>query len=154
MLISIPGSGPHIKAWRDRQAVLIERAGLHSFFKISKQMAPVWLEIFGCHIFVSNFILELHLMLLPKGFFLVNAAHFSMFYLWWFIGILGRELNVYLKNSIFITCVLLKISYWLILSRIFRKKLRSILLPIQTFSVLYKIKKIKIPTGPGMNAFQ
>ena len=52
----IPGSGQHNNAYRDNKAVLIESAGLHSFFKISKQMAPVWLEILGCQILVSNFI--------------------------------------------------------------------------------------------------
>ena len=37
----IPGSGAHNNAYRDNKAVLIESAGLHSFFKISKQIAPV-----------------------------------------------------------------------------------------------------------------
>lgn len=32
-------------------------AGDHSSFKISKQIAPVYDEILGCHILVSNYIL-------------------------------------------------------------------------------------------------
>ena len=49
--------GSHIKACKDSNAVLTERAGDHSFFKISKQIAPVYELILGCHILVSNFIL-------------------------------------------------------------------------------------------------
>jgi len=49
--------GSHIKACKDSKAVLTERAGDHSFFKISKQIAPVYELILGCHILVSNFIL-------------------------------------------------------------------------------------------------
>jgi hypothetical protein len=37
--------------------VLIVRAGVHSFLRISKQIAPVCELIFGCQILVSNFIL-------------------------------------------------------------------------------------------------
>jgi hypothetical protein len=55
--MGLPGTGSHISAWSESNAVLIERAGLHSFFKMSKQMAPVWEEMLGCQIFVSNFIL-------------------------------------------------------------------------------------------------
>lgn len=54
------GSGAQSKAWRDSKAVLTVRAGDHSpsfYFKISRQIAPVCEEMFGCHIFVSNFIL-------------------------------------------------------------------------------------------------
>ena len=40
-LSKIPGSGAHIRACSDRSAVLIDKAGLHSFFKISRQIAPV-----------------------------------------------------------------------------------------------------------------
>ena len=32
------------------------RAGVHSFFRMSRQMAPVYELIFGCQILVSNFI--------------------------------------------------------------------------------------------------
>jgi len=35
------GSGAHNKAYSDNKAVLIDNAGLHSFFNISKQIAPV-----------------------------------------------------------------------------------------------------------------
>jgi hypothetical protein len=38
------------------RAVLIVRAGVHSFFRISRQIAPVAEETFGCHNLVSNFI--------------------------------------------------------------------------------------------------
>jgi len=38
------------------RAVLMVRAGVHSFLRISRQIAPVTEEILGCHIFVSNFI--------------------------------------------------------------------------------------------------
>ena len=54
--LKILGSGAHIRAYKESKAVLILRAGDHSFFRISKQIAPVWLEIFGCQILVSNFI--------------------------------------------------------------------------------------------------
>jgi len=50
------GSGEHISAWRLKSAVLIVKAGDHWSFRISKQMAPVWDETFGCQIFVRNFI--------------------------------------------------------------------------------------------------
>ena len=39
------------------RAVLMVNAGVHSFLRMSRQIAPVWELIFGCHIFVSNFIL-------------------------------------------------------------------------------------------------
>jgi hypothetical protein len=50
------GSGTHINAWIDSKAVLMLSAGDHSFLRMSKQIAPVWLEMFGCQILVSNFI--------------------------------------------------------------------------------------------------
>ena len=56
-LFKIPGSGEHIRAYIDNKEVLIARAGDHSSFKISKHIAPVWEEILGCHILVSNYIL-------------------------------------------------------------------------------------------------
>ena len=37
----IPGSGEHNNAYKESKAVLIDSAGLHSFFKISRQIAPV-----------------------------------------------------------------------------------------------------------------
>jgi len=37
----LPGSGAHNKAYNEMRAVLIVRAGVHSFFKMSKQIAPV-----------------------------------------------------------------------------------------------------------------
>ena len=52
----LPGSGAQSRAWREISAVRIVRAGVHSFFRMSKQMAPVTELIFGCHILVSNFI--------------------------------------------------------------------------------------------------
>jgi hypothetical protein len=50
------GSGTHINAWIDSKAVLMLSAGDHSFLRMSRQIAPVWLEMFGCQILVSNFI--------------------------------------------------------------------------------------------------
>ncbi len=38
-----PGWGSHNNAYKDNKAVRIDRAGDHSSFKISKQIAPVWL---------------------------------------------------------------------------------------------------------------
>ena len=57
LVLVLPGSGQQSRACRDNSAVRMESAGLHSFFKMSRQIAPVWLEMFGCQIFVSNFIL-------------------------------------------------------------------------------------------------
>jgi hypothetical protein len=37
----LPGSGEHNKAYNESNAVLIDNAGLHSFFKMSRQIAPV-----------------------------------------------------------------------------------------------------------------
>ena len=37
--------------------VRMVRAGLHSFLRMSRQIAPVTELMLGCHIFVSNFIL-------------------------------------------------------------------------------------------------
>jgi len=51
------GSGAHINACNEISAVLIVNAGVHSFFRMSRQIAPVCELILGCHIFVSNFIL-------------------------------------------------------------------------------------------------
>ena len=50
------GSGTQRNAWRDVKAALNVRAGVNSFFRISKQIAPVCELMFGCQIFVSNFI--------------------------------------------------------------------------------------------------
>lgn len=50
------GSGAQSKACKERRAVLIVKAGDHSSFRMSRHMAPVWDEILGCHILVSNFI--------------------------------------------------------------------------------------------------
>lgn len=38
-------------------AVLMPSAGDHWSFKMSRQMAPVWLEMLGCQTLVMNFIL-------------------------------------------------------------------------------------------------
>ena len=46
------GYGAHKSACNDNNAVLIVKAGDHSSFKISRQMAPVWEEILGCQILV------------------------------------------------------------------------------------------------------
>jgi hypothetical protein len=46
-----------MRAYMDRREVLMERAGDHSSFKISRQIAPVYEDMFGCHILVSNYIL-------------------------------------------------------------------------------------------------
>lgn len=51
------GSGAHSKACSDKSAVLIVKAGDHSSFNISRQIAPVCDEMFGCHILLINFIL-------------------------------------------------------------------------------------------------
>ena len=53
---NIPGSGAHRSACREISAVRMVRAGVHSFFRMSRQMAPVYELMFGCQIFVSNFI--------------------------------------------------------------------------------------------------
>jgi hypothetical protein len=50
------GSGAQSSAYKDINAVLIVNAGVHSFFKISRQIAPVYDDTLGCHNFVSNFI--------------------------------------------------------------------------------------------------
>jgi hypothetical protein len=50
------GSGEHNSAYRDRSAVLMVRAGVHSFFRMSRQIAPVWELMLGCQIFVMNLI--------------------------------------------------------------------------------------------------
>lgn len=39
--ILLPGCGSHNSAYKESNAVLIERAGDHSSFKMSKQIAPV-----------------------------------------------------------------------------------------------------------------
>ena len=51
------GSGADNKACKETKAVLMVNAGLHLSFNMSRQMAPVWDETFGCHMRVSNFIL-------------------------------------------------------------------------------------------------
>lgn len=53
---SLPGSGAESRAWIDINTVLMVSAGLHSFFRMSKHMAPVSLEMLGCQILVRNFI--------------------------------------------------------------------------------------------------
>jgi len=50
------GSGAQSNAYNEISAVLIVRAGVHSFLRISKQIAPVYELILGCQTFVSNFI--------------------------------------------------------------------------------------------------
>jgi|688.fasta_scaffold330004_1 hypothetical protein len=50
------GYGAHNNACKESRAVRIVRAGDHSSFNISKQIAPVCEEILGCQILVSNFI--------------------------------------------------------------------------------------------------
>ena len=52
----LPGSGAQRRAWREMRAVRMVSAGVHSFFRMSRQIAPVWELMLGCHIFVSNFI--------------------------------------------------------------------------------------------------
>lgn len=42
------GSGAESKACMERRAVFKVSAGLHWSFKMSKQMAPLWLLMFGC----------------------------------------------------------------------------------------------------------
>lgn len=56
-LFNLLGSGEHIRAYIDNNEVLIDKAGDHSSFKISKQITPVYDDTFGCHIFVANYIL-------------------------------------------------------------------------------------------------
>jgi hypothetical protein len=53
-LINLPGSGAHNSACREMSAVLMVRAGVHSFFKMSRQMAPVTELMLGCQILVMN----------------------------------------------------------------------------------------------------
>lgn len=48
------------------RAVLIVRAGVHSFFRMSRQIAPVTELIFGCQIFVINLICVIELKLNAK----------------------------------------------------------------------------------------
>jgi len=55
-MIDLPGSAAHNKACKEISAVLIVRAGVHSFFKISRQIAPVCELMFGCQILVINLI--------------------------------------------------------------------------------------------------
>jgi hypothetical protein len=50
------GSGADISACSEMSAVRTVRAGLHSFLRMSRQIAPDSLEMFGCQILVSYFI--------------------------------------------------------------------------------------------------
>ena len=52
----LPGSGAHRRAYNEIRAVRIVSAGVHSFLRMSRQIAPVCELILGCQIFVSNFI--------------------------------------------------------------------------------------------------
>lgn len=52
-------------------------AGVHSFFRMSRQIAPVYELILGCHIFVSNFICNKHCSLSPSALPRVIAAEMS-----------------------------------------------------------------------------
>ena len=45
------GSGLQRRAWRERRAVFIVRAGDQVSFRMSRQIAPVWEDIFGCQLF-------------------------------------------------------------------------------------------------------
>ena len=56
----LPGSGAHRSAWSEMSAVRIVNAGVHSFLRISRQIAPVCELILGCQILVSNFIYCTH----------------------------------------------------------------------------------------------
>ena len=44
------GSGLQSSAWRERRAVFIVRAGDQVSFSMSRQIAPVWEEMFGCQL--------------------------------------------------------------------------------------------------------
>jgi len=55
---NLPGSAAHKRAYKEMSAVLIVRAGVHSFFKISRQIAPVYELMFGCQILVINLIYQ------------------------------------------------------------------------------------------------
>ena len=50
------GSGAERSACSEMRAVRMVRAGLHSFLRMSRQIAPDWLLMFGCQTFVMNFI--------------------------------------------------------------------------------------------------
>ena len=52
----LPGSGAHNRACREIRAVRMVKAGVHSFLRISRQIAPVYELMLGCQILVSNFI--------------------------------------------------------------------------------------------------
>ena len=53
-LVKLPGSGAVKSACIESKAVRIDNAGVHSSFKMSRQIAPVCEDMFGCHILVSN----------------------------------------------------------------------------------------------------
>ena len=53
---NLPGSGAQRSACKEMRDVRMVSAGVHSFLRMSRQMAPVCELIFGCQILVSNFI--------------------------------------------------------------------------------------------------
>ncbi len=65
----VPGSGAQSKACNEIRAVLIVSAGVHSFFKISRQIAPVCELMFGCQILVMN--------LIYKGIVIKHTTHYA-----------------------------------------------------------------------------
>ena len=50
------GSGAQSRACSEIRAVRMVKAGVHSFFRMSKQIAPVWELMLGCQILVMNLI--------------------------------------------------------------------------------------------------
>ena len=124
----LPGSGAHSRACREIRAVRMVSAGVHSFFRMSRQIAPVYELIFGCQIFVSNFIyshkqkqtlkswLSAYLnpssqavykerLITPRSFLNILFT-----YLGWLEWVICGNDNINDKSSFRITCVRLKTS--------------------------------------------
>jgi hypothetical protein len=80
------------------RAVRIVRAGVHSFFRMSRQMAPVWEDTLGCQSLVSNFIYEFWLAI-----FRFNGGT----YFWRLERIVWGDLDVYDEGTSFIACIFL-----------------------------------------------
>jgi hypothetical protein len=64
-------------------------AGVHSFLRMSKQIAPVTELMLGCHIFVSNFIYK------KKNESECTKPVKALTYFRWFKGVIRGDLDVH-----------------------------------------------------------
>lgn len=124
----LPGSGAHRSACSEIRAVRMVSAGVHSFLRMSRQMAPVCELILGCQIFVSNFIytqsrananlvksLKSHNSIILRIFWdwagyqhgITTAgsedSHFT--YLRWLERVLVGDHDVYYESTLRVACV-------------------------------------------------